>query len=142
MEASEPYRGLIAEGKGDSLLQVASSRHRRIAILSGETGQRFDHCFKVLFYEQESGADLEDGSRVGDVLRCCAPVAPLPESVLTKRSQLLHDRQDGITDVLRRRLQSLEIHFGNVAVPSDFFGRLRWNDTQTCLHHRQRFLDV
>src|SRR5580698_7719579 len=34
-----------------------------------------------------------------------------------------------ITDVLHRRLHSLEIHFGNVAVPSDFFGGLGWNDT-------------
>ena len=67
---------LEAEGDGNGLLQIAAARHGRVAVTSGQSGERFADGFEIVIDQSKAFANLEDGGRIGDVLRGGAPMSP------------------------------------------------------------------
>ncbi len=132
----------MAERDGDRLLQIAATRHGRIAITASEVGQVAGDGCQVVLDQQECLPDLQDGSGIRDILGGRSPVAVLSQMIRAGGHELLHHWQDGIADQLRLGLELRHVDDVEGAFGSDFVGGHLWDEAQASLHACQCCLDV
>jgi len=142
LECRQHGRHLVAEGDRHGLLEIAASRHRRVAVFLRKRGKSVADAFDFLLDDHERFADLHDGRRVGDVLRGGAPMRPFAKSVLAEFHQLLHHGQNRIPDPFGCFLEFRHVDFVGRAVTDDFGGRFFWDDAEPGLRARERGFEI
>ena len=95
----------------------------------------------VVFDDAQTFAQLQDDGGVHDVL--CGRT-PMHETagIAALLGHLVHQRQDGIADIVGLVTQEIEVEGRDVSALGDGLGRINGNDAAFRLRFRQRDLDL
>ncbi len=122
------------------MLQVSTTGHGRIAITLRQPGEQPAYCLDVTLDQRQGGADLQDHRGVHDVLGGGAPMHVAP-GLAAGFGQLLHQRQDRVTDDLGFVLHQRQIQRFESGLGGNLFGSIGRDHTTAGLGVRQRDLN-